>query len=302
MPSARLPACLQASSARKQGGEKDARLQYLSWLIWHMRRRHAKVQHDREAAEEEGARTQSTTAYNSSDEEEEGEFSSLKQQRPGEAGPLSALEAFGKATVTDVSPTPKGAAAPAAVAAAVAAVAAAAPGKSEAGHKPKKLQVKIDEGPALQTGERAAGDGLTARQVCVDCAELCRRLLLLARCCCRCCYCCVLVCLASLLPPFSLPSASAPAVFEDIVGSPTEQTPRAPLEHRFDRLYVVLISLHGLVSGRMLVLLGAGLLTAGARPPPCSAVSRLQGVHGWPVRLLLSTGRLPARLPACLPA
>lgn len=39
-------------------------------------------------------------------------------------------------------------------------------------------------------------------------------------------------------------------MFEDFGGAPSEQqTPRAPLEHRFDRLYVILISLHGLVRG-----------------------------------------------------
>lgn len=37
----------QAASAQKQGGDKDARLQYLSWRIWHMKRKHAMVQHAR---------------------------------------------------------------------------------------------------------------------------------------------------------------------------------------------------------------------------------------------------------------
>lgn len=53
------------------------------------------------------------------------------------------------------------------------------------------------------------------------------------------------------MSPAAHPTLTCP-VFEDL-GTP-EHTPRAPpLEHRFDRLYVILISLHGLVrwpSGR----------------------------------------------------
>lgn len=41
----------RAASATKQGGDKDARLQYLSWRIWFMKRRHALVQQARRAAE-----------------------------------------------------------------------------------------------------------------------------------------------------------------------------------------------------------------------------------------------------------
>jgi hypothetical protein len=61
---------LQASSATKQGGEKDARLQYLSWRIWHMRRRLAAVEQDQRGAEEESALTEDT-AYTSDEEEQE---------------------------------------------------------------------------------------------------------------------------------------------------------------------------------------------------------------------------------------
>ena len=40
-------------------------------------------------------------------------------------------------------------------------------------------------------------------------------------------------------------------MFEELVGgTPHEQTPHAALESRFDRLYIILISLHGLVSAR----------------------------------------------------
>lgn len=88
----------QASSATRAGGEKDARLQvrtwpvgeaggrhgcawvheavpagltappllalqYLSWRIWHMRRRHARVQRDQRIAEEESLMT--PTSYSS---------------------------------------------------------------------------------------------------------------------------------------------------------------------------------------------------------------------------------------------
>lgn len=52
------------------------------------------------------------------------------------------------------------------------------------------------------------------------------------------------------------PRPACPPVFEEMhgVGSPGDLTPRAPLEHRFDRLYVVLISLHGLVRGERMEL------------------------------------------------
>lgn len=35
---------MQAASGTKHGGSKDARLQYLSWRIWHLKRRHAEVE------------------------------------------------------------------------------------------------------------------------------------------------------------------------------------------------------------------------------------------------------------------
>lgn len=48
---------MQASSATRAGAEKDARLQYLSWRIWFMRRRHALVKEQRRTAEEEAVMT-----------------------------------------------------------------------------------------------------------------------------------------------------------------------------------------------------------------------------------------------------
>ncbi len=48
---------MQASSATRAGGEKDARLQYLSWRIWFMRRRHALVKEQQRGAEEEAVMT-----------------------------------------------------------------------------------------------------------------------------------------------------------------------------------------------------------------------------------------------------
>jgi len=48
---------VQASSATRAGGEKDARLQYLSWRIWFMQRRHALVKEQQRGAEEEAVMT-----------------------------------------------------------------------------------------------------------------------------------------------------------------------------------------------------------------------------------------------------
>lgn len=116
---------LQAASATKQGGDKDARLQYLSWRIWFMKRRHAMVQQARrvaEAHEEDslGAATEGgTSEYNS--EDEEAAAASKAPTTPRSAVPLAAAavaelmgapdasditrEAIGAAEVTDVFPS-----------------------------------------------------------------------------------------------------------------------------------------------------------------------------------------------------
>jgi len=42
---------MQAVSSTKHGGEKDARLQYLSWRIWHLKRKQAEVEADEKSVE-----------------------------------------------------------------------------------------------------------------------------------------------------------------------------------------------------------------------------------------------------------
>lgn len=114
-----LPRLSQAASATKHGG-KDARLQYLSWRIWHLKRRHAQVQRQRRAAEsheEESAFTEPTSAEYSS-EDESLPAKALAKPGPPETLPPSgpfdlsapakgdvAAEARGAATVVDLAPT-----------------------------------------------------------------------------------------------------------------------------------------------------------------------------------------------------
>ena len=59
---------LQAASSTKHGGEKDARLQYLSWRIWHLKRKQKQVEADR--SEDEAHLEQQEEV---SDDEAEGE-------------------------------------------------------------------------------------------------------------------------------------------------------------------------------------------------------------------------------------
>lgn len=132
--------CAQASSA-KSGGEKDARLQYLSWRIWHMRRRHAGVKHARRSGDEEASLAdEATTGY--STEEEEEAFRDVKSPQRGkarEAAPLAA-EARGAAEVTDVAPP-------------------SAPSTASEGAPKAKLQVKLggqEVAPQLETGALGA--------------------------------------------------------------------------------------------------------------------------------------------------
>ncbi|KAL4458202.1 hypothetical protein ABPG75_013067 [Micractinium tetrahymenae] len=192
----------KASSATRQGGEKDARLQYLSWRIWHMRRRHAQVQHDQHAAAEDVASvvTEPTSGSYSSDEEGEYDqyFKPYGRFKSTEARERQARERErGKAPAGGVDASPPRAAAGVAAAGGAAMAEPKAAGEAKAAAEAKAeprprqgLQVKIAGADALET------------------------------------------------------------VFEDFGGTPSEQqTPRAPLEHRFDRLYVILISLHGLVRG-----------------------------------------------------
>ena len=174
------PSALQASSATKQGGEKDARLQYLSWRIWHMRRRHAKVQHDRRSHDEESVLTEeATTGYSSEEDEVYGggvksppRGASAERGKQREPSPLAAV-ACGKAAVTDV-------AAPAGGGGAVGAL-----GIGEPAPKAKQLQVKVGgqtEMPALETGGLQLGGYVEShRLACVrgrcGAAQLSSRLL-----------------------------------------------------------------------------------------------------------------------------
>lgn len=45
-------AWIKASHSTRQGGDKDARLQYLSWRIWHLKRRNAQVEREQRAERE----------------------------------------------------------------------------------------------------------------------------------------------------------------------------------------------------------------------------------------------------------
>ncbi|KAI3435641.1 hypothetical protein D9Q98_001699 [Chlorella vulgaris] len=176
----------KASSATKQGGEKDARLQYLSWRIWHMRRRLAAVEQDQRGAEEESALTEDT-AYTSDEEEQE-----LTKAMSRGSLELRKLQR-NKSKSRDQSP-------------------AGSEGRGKSG----AAEVSFAKGgPASASGgvEGAPKSKLKVKVV-------------------------------------GHTDAALETVFEDLVGSPaSEKTPHAPLEHRTDRLYVILISLHGLVRG-----------------------------------------------------
>ena len=156
-----LPWCLpcpalQAASART-GGEKDARLQYLSWRIWHMKRTHARVQRERRAAEqleEESVITEAISGGYSSDEEAEPKTPSEPVSgTPAAASPrgTASAEARGKTEVTDVAPLAGGAAAAAAAGEAV-----ALPGGEALGKKPP-LQIKIGGPHDVAVGKGGAG-------------------------------------------------------------------------------------------------------------------------------------------------
>ena len=122
------PSSAQAVSATKQGGEKDARLQYLSWRIWFMRRRRAEVQRARGGLPEDESAPHS--AGYTTEEEEVPAAASI------------ADHARGRAEGTDVAP-------------AVAAGLDAAPGDLL---KPKKqLSVKIGAAAPAAAGTGAHG-------------------------------------------------------------------------------------------------------------------------------------------------
>lgn len=189
-------AWMKAASSGRQGGEKDARLMYLSWRIWHMKRKRARVWRERRAAaeaHEEGGSviTEPTSGGYSSDEEAEPKtptepFSRASTQPSPARAPV---EARGKAEVTDVAPPEP----PSAGATATSAAGAAAPAAEPTPKPPKKtLQVKT-------------GAVMTA------------------------------------------PDLPLGTVFEELVGSPRALAPLSGFENRYERLYVVLISLHGLV-------------------------------------------------------
>ncbi|PSC69593.1 Sucrose-phosphate synthase [Micractinium conductrix] len=153
----------KASSATRQGGEKDARLVYLSWRIWHMRRRHAEVQRALKAhAEEEGEVAASGPSYSSDEEGDYDEYSSyfkpygrLKgpereagrergKQRDGSPASPSGGKARAAALSPqrggggDLSPPPRGAA-------------RAAGAEPVEQVKPRELQVKLGGVEALET-------------------------------------------------------------------------------------------------------------------------------------------------------
>lgn len=194
----------KASSATKQGGDKDSRLQYLSWRIWHMRRRHAQVVHDRRsAAADEAASvvTEPTSAASySSDEEAECDeyfkpYGRFKSSTTADRETRGKEASGGKQAHRELSPFASSPTAPRGRGGGDLSPPRPSRLAPPEGGKPRPLQVKIGGQEALDT------------------------------------------------------------VFEDMMGTPSEgQTPRAPLEHRFERLYCVLISLHGLVRGESMEL------------------------------------------------
>ncbi|GAB4822201.1 hypothetical protein N2152v2_009247 [Parachlorella kessleri] len=203
-------AWIKAASATKQGGDKDARLQYLSWRIWFMKRRHAVVQQARKAAEaheeESVATTEATSEYGSDDEDDHSAARTPRSMAPIAAAAVAELvgskdsssitrEARGAAEITDVFPVAK-AVGFAAVADVAAGEAAAAPGGAGPSPPRPKKTLQIATKPTEKRFD---------------------------------------------------------TVFEELLTSgtphaPTE-TPRHILETRYERLYVILISLHGLVRG-----------------------------------------------------
>jgi len=75
----------QAVSSTKQGGEKDARLQYLSWRIWYLKRKKAQVETDAFEEEARNIETNDDTSDSEADEKEENGTSKLTAQKQGES-------------------------------------------------------------------------------------------------------------------------------------------------------------------------------------------------------------------------
>ncbi|KAH7619458.1 putative sucrose-phosphate synthase 1 [Nannochloris sp. 'desiccata'] len=174
----------KAASATRQGGDKDARLQYLSWRIWHLKRKHAEVERLRhnieglDSFEFDGA---PPSRDYSSDEEGASPISGAGHPYP-----------FAKVEAGDLAPAPS----------------------------LKKVSVKLPD--ASGAANAAAGAGA----------------------------------LAIAMQPGSgvpTPAAAIDALFEDYMLSPAETTPLGASHkmepQRLDRLYVVMISLHGLIRG-----------------------------------------------------
>lgn len=164
---------LQAASATKHGGDKDARLQYLSWRIWHLKRKHAEVERLRHNVE--GLDTYEFDAAPSRD------YSSDEDGSSPMAATAPALTAL-KVEARDLAPAPP----------------------------LRKLSVKLpDVGGTPTVPTSIPGSNVPT------------------------------------------PAAAIDALFEDFMLTPSEHTPMtAQMEGpRLDRLYVVMISLHGLVRG-----------------------------------------------------
>jgi sucrose-phosphate synthase len=179
----------QAASATRQGGDKDARLQYLSWRIWHLKRKHAEVErlrHNVEGLDSFEFDGPPPSRDYSSDEDGSSPIS-------GTGPPCG----YAKVEAGDLTPAPS----------------------------LKKVSIKVPD--ASGAANAAAGAGA----------------------------------LAIAMQPGSgvpTPAAAIDALFEDYMLSPAETTPLGASHkiepHRLDRLYVVMISLHGLIRGERMEL------------------------------------------------